>query len=92
MNIPDHISESLETNYLNSLMLFRDSDQNLFDPGIRDPGCKNSDPGLTSRIRSTATYETLICGRYDEDEAIKARGAQEKSRAALQRYLFYCNR
>lgn len=32
------------------------------------------------------------CNRYDEDEAKKARNAQEKSRAALQRYLFYCNR
>ncbi|XP_067665164.1 E3 ubiquitin-protein ligase arih1-like [Haliotis asinina] len=32
------------------------------------------------------------CNRYNEDEAKKARDAQEKSRAALQRYLFYCNR
>jgi len=32
------------------------------------------------------------CNRYDEDEAKAARDAQEKSRAALQRYLFYCNR
>ncbi|XP_072399910.1 E3 ubiquitin-protein ligase ariadne-1-like isoform X1 [Diabrotica undecimpunctata] len=32
------------------------------------------------------------CNRYDEDEARSARDAQEKSRAALQRYLFYCNR
>lgn len=32
------------------------------------------------------------CNRYDEEEAKVARGAQEKSRAALQRYLFYCNR
>ncbi|XP_074650298.1 E3 ubiquitin-protein ligase arih1-like [Tubulanus polymorphus] len=32
------------------------------------------------------------CNRYDEDEAKKARDAQEKSRSALQRYLFYCNR
>lgn len=32
------------------------------------------------------------CNRYDEEEAKKARDAQEKSRAALQRYLFYCNR
>lgn len=32
------------------------------------------------------------CNRYDEDEAKKARDAQERSRAALQRYLFYCNR
>lgn len=32
------------------------------------------------------------CNRYDEREAKSARDAQEKSRAALQRYLFYCNR
>lgn len=32
------------------------------------------------------------CNRYDESEAKAARDAQEKSRAALQRYLFYCNR
>lgn len=32
------------------------------------------------------------CNRYDEDDAKTARDAQEKSRAALQRYLFYCNR
>ncbi|KAK3604434.1 hypothetical protein CHS0354_013834 [Potamilus streckersoni] len=32
------------------------------------------------------------CNRYDEDAAKQARDAQERSRAALQRYLFYCNR
>jgi ariadne-1 len=32
------------------------------------------------------------CNRYDEEEAKAARDAQEKSRSALQRYLFYCNR
>ncbi|XP_003740103.1 potential E3 ubiquitin-protein ligase ariadne-1 isoform X1 [Galendromus occidentalis] len=32
------------------------------------------------------------CNRFDEEEAKKARDCQEKSRAALQRYLFYCNR
>nr|XP_023028452.1 potential E3 ubiquitin-protein ligase ariadne-1-like [Leptinotarsa decemlineata] len=32
------------------------------------------------------------CNRYDEDEAKAARDAQERSRSALQRYLFYCNR
>ncbi|XP_002736743.1 E3 ubiquitin-protein ligase arih1-like isoform X2 [Saccoglossus kowalevskii] len=32
------------------------------------------------------------CNRYNEDEAKKARDSQERSRAALQRYLFYCNR
>jgi len=32
------------------------------------------------------------CNRFDEVGAKKARDAQEKSRADLQRYLFYCNR
>jgi len=32
------------------------------------------------------------CNRYDEDEARVNRDNQEKSRSALQRYLFYCNR
>ncbi|KAF2356302.1 IBR domain, partial [Trinorchestia longiramus] len=32
------------------------------------------------------------CNRYDEFEAKQARDAQEKSRSALQRYLFYYNR
>lgn len=32
------------------------------------------------------------CNRYDEEEAKAARDAQERSRASLQRYLFYCNR
>ncbi|CAG5099484.1 Similar to arih1: E3 ubiquitin-protein ligase arih1 (Xenopus laevis) [Cotesia congregata] len=32
------------------------------------------------------------CNRYDEEEAKAARDTQQKSRSALQRYLFYCNR
>lgn len=32
------------------------------------------------------------CNRYDEEEAKVARDAQQKSRSALARYLFYCNR
>lgn len=32
------------------------------------------------------------CNRYNEDNAKAARDAQDRSRAALQRYLFYCNR
>lgn len=32
------------------------------------------------------------CNRYDEKDAQLARDAQTKSRAALERYLFYCNR
>ena len=37
-------------------------------------------------------YSRYNCNRYDEDEARLAREGQEKSRSALQRYLFYCNR
>eukprot|EP00057_Strongylocentrotus_purpuratus_P031404 XP_784503.1 PREDICTED: E3 ubiquitin-protein ligase arih1 isoform X2 [Strongylocentrotus purpuratus] len=32
------------------------------------------------------------CNRYDEDDARKARNNQARSRQALERYLFYCNR
>lgn len=32
------------------------------------------------------------CNKYKADDAQKARDSQEKSREALQRYLFYCNR
>ncbi|KAK3723058.1 hypothetical protein QZH41_008525 [Actinostola sp. cb2023] len=32
------------------------------------------------------------CNRYDEKEAQVARDSQSRSRAALERYLFYCNR
>lgn len=32
------------------------------------------------------------CNRFNEDDAKKARDAQERSRHALQRYLHYCNR
>lgn len=32
------------------------------------------------------------CNRYDDADAKAARDAQERSRSALQRYLFYCNR
>ena len=32
------------------------------------------------------------CNRYDEKEAQQARDAQAISRAALERYLHYCNR
>jgi hypothetical protein len=46
-NIPDHISESLETFLWVKILKY------LFEPdsGIRDG--KNSDPGKTSRIRNT---------------------------------------
>jgi hypothetical protein len=50
MNIPDHISESLETifwvkNTLNFLMRFRNRDPESFWPWIRDLRWKNSDAG-----------------------------------------------
>ncbi|XP_038067945.1 E3 ubiquitin-protein ligase arih1-like isoform X1 [Patiria miniata] len=32
------------------------------------------------------------CNRFDEEDAKKARDAQARSRQALERYLFYCNR
>lgn len=32
------------------------------------------------------------CNRYKQEDAKKARDCQERSRQALQRYLFYCNR
>jgi ariadne-1 len=32
------------------------------------------------------------CNRFDENDSKEARNAQQKSRAALERYLFYCNR
>jgi hypothetical protein len=52
MKIPDHISESLETilwvkKYVNSLLRIRDPFDSV--SGME----KNSDPGLTSRIRNT---------------------------------------
>ncbi len=43
MNIPYHISESLETIFWVKLLKFLDADSgsgNLFDSGIRDPGWK----------------------------------------------------
>lgn len=45
-------------------------------------------------FRPFLTVRRMACPwrRYDEDEAKAARDAQERSRAALQRYLFYCNR
>jgi hypothetical protein len=46
MNIPDHISESLETIFGLKLLEFFDA-----YPGSRTE--KNSDPGLASRIRSS---------------------------------------
>ena len=53
-------------------------------------------PGITAtgdKIPPTLMYPLNVVNcRYDEDEAKSNRDSQEKSRAALQRYLFYCNR
>jgi hypothetical protein len=56
MNIPDHISESLETIFGIKILKFFDVNAdpgsgNFFDPGSGME--KNSDPGLTTRIRNT---------------------------------------
>ncbi len=52
MNIPDHISESLETIFwVKILKLFDvDPDPESFRPWIRNPGRKNSDPGSDINI------------------------------------------
>ena len=36
--------------------------------------------------------QTILMIRFDDDEARSNRTNQETSRAALERYLFYCNR
>ena len=46
----------------------------------------------TLHVRFSLYSFRYNCNRYDEDEARMAREGQEKSRSALQRYLFYCNR
>lgn len=59
--------------------------------------CKNSDCKAefcwvclgTWQQHGSAWYN---CNRYDESDAKAARDAQERSRALLQRYLFYCKR
>jgi hypothetical protein len=47
MEIPDHISESLETICGLKILKFFDAylDPRSFGPWIRDPGWKNTDPG-----------------------------------------------
>lgn len=59
--------------------------------------CKNSDCRQefcwvclgTWQAHGTSWYS---CNRFDETDAKAARDAQERSRALLQRYLFYCKR
>ncbi len=56
-NIPDHISESLETIFCIKILKFFDADA---DPGIfltLDPGWKNSDPG-SGKHPESVTLET----------------------------------
>lgn len=46
-------------------------------------------------IKSTVFNHFILryhCNRFNENDAKAARDAQAKSRAALERYLFYCNR
>jgi hypothetical protein len=57
MNIPDHISERLETNFWVSILRFFDADanpslgsRNLFDPGYGIRGGINSDPCIGINI------------------------------------------
>ncbi|RZF37256.1 hypothetical protein LSTR_LSTR008228 [Laodelphax striatellus] len=52
----------------------------------------DDDSETSNWIAANTKVSQYNCNRYDEEEAKVARGAQEKSRAALQRYLFYCNR
>lgn len=47
---------------------------------------------IISFLKFVLILNRYNCNRYDEEEAKAARDAQERSRAALQRYLFYCNR
>lgn len=47
---------------------------------------------VASDINLRIRTHRYSCNRFDELEAKAARDAQEVSRAALQRYLFYCNR
>ena len=37
-------------------------------------------------------HDYSSCSKYDADETVEARNNQEKSRAALERYLFYWDR
>ena len=59
---------------------------------IQTMGAKNKSFVKTLHLRFLLNSFRYNCNRYDEDEARMAREGQEKSRSALQRYLFYCNR
>ncbi|KAK5637838.1 hypothetical protein RI129_000170 [Pyrocoelia pectoralis] len=58
----------------------------------KNQNCKADFVGSAWDRGSRTAVRGINCNRYDEDEAKAARDAQERSRAALQRYLFYCNR
>lgn len=47
---------------------------------------------LIVKAKCTDLFLRYNCNRFDENAAVKARTAQEVSRAMLQRYLHYCNR
>jgi hypothetical protein len=60
MNIPDHISESLETIFGFKILKFFDGSgmRNLFDPGsgIQDPGWKTFGSGIRDKHPGSATH------------------------------------
>jgi len=58
----------------------------------KNQSCKTSFCWVCLGQWETHGSSLFNCNRYDEDEAKSNRDNQEKSRAALQRYLFYYNR
>ncbi|XP_015750695.1 PREDICTED: E3 ubiquitin-protein ligase arih1-like, partial [Acropora digitifera] len=59
----------------------------------RNNNCKvNIDVALELAHTNLPFEFRYSCNRYDEKDAQAARDAQAKSRQALERYLFYCNR
>jgi len=67
------------------------------DGGCNHMTCKNSSCKFQYCWLCLGPWEPhgsswFNCNRFDDNDAKAARDAQEKSRAALQRYLHYCNR
>lgn len=58
----------------------------------RSPSCKFDFCWVCMGPWTTHGSSWYNCNKYDEKEAQAARDAQSRSRAALERYLFYCNR
>ncbi len=100
MNIPDHISESLETIFWLKILKFCDADP---DPGfrslwswIRDPRWKNSDPGSGIRDKhpgsATLIYNTLnglgVADRWEK--VCGGRSAYNNRQPGLIIKLIYC--